>query len=425
MQGVGRIFERYRSGELEDDDEVAITHASEEDDYIPLSEAMVNIRFTLARAARERIIDQATEQLLEHAAKHLHYPKRTYSEVVAKACARGADPKQTAAFRAWVPHGHVDQKRADAEEMLSQMREHQRIGSPPVESRFSFEHTEWWDHARRSAGEFAGDPAGARRSILAERILDEARLNPDSYRVLHRDAVIRSFALDEAQRAAATPNDELIHVVEAAIAERYSIGSENDLNRWCADNDITPARLRRLVREEALVRWVQRTLRDVIGSRLFDCLRLTGDYHALSARARAKAQALDELGWAEAGFEEAGVREEDVLEWFFAERLSKPAPNDLEDFAHSTGFSDIEAFERAALREFLFRTRPESTRRSTSSHSRRRRLMTPSATVTPAAFDLLVQRLAESPAAPIGVRPSTIDTSVRSVTRSSAHPSTR
>src|ERR1700722_16706518 len=41
MQGVGWIFEAYRTGELEDDDEVAVTHEGKE--YRPLSEALVNL----------------------------------------------------------------------------------------------------------------------------------------------------------------------------------------------------------------------------------------------------------------------------------------------------------------------------------------------------------------------------------------------
>jgi len=59
MVGVGRIFEAYRSGALEpygdapfeDDDEVAVIHGPPETGYVALSEAMVNIRATLAEAA--------------------------------------------------------------------------------------------------------------------------------------------------------------------------------------------------------------------------------------------------------------------------------------------------------------------------------------------------------------------------------------
>src|SRR5437762_10719938 len=47
MEGVGTIFELYRDGVLEDDDEVAVVHGSAEVEFRAASEAMVNIRHTL------------------------------------------------------------------------------------------------------------------------------------------------------------------------------------------------------------------------------------------------------------------------------------------------------------------------------------------------------------------------------------------
>ena len=48
MRGIGRIYEDFRDGVLEDDDEVAVLHGPEELGYPPVTEAMVNIRATFA-----------------------------------------------------------------------------------------------------------------------------------------------------------------------------------------------------------------------------------------------------------------------------------------------------------------------------------------------------------------------------------------
>ena len=53
MRGVGRIFEAFRDGVLEDDDEVAVLHGPAEIGYLAASEPMVNIRETLALARDE------------------------------------------------------------------------------------------------------------------------------------------------------------------------------------------------------------------------------------------------------------------------------------------------------------------------------------------------------------------------------------
>jgi hypothetical protein len=54
MRGVGRIFEDFRDGRLEDDDEVAISHGPAETGYLALSQPMVNIRATLRARKPQR-----------------------------------------------------------------------------------------------------------------------------------------------------------------------------------------------------------------------------------------------------------------------------------------------------------------------------------------------------------------------------------
>ena len=62
MQGVGHVFQDFRDGVLEDDDEVAVVHAPAEIGFVAASEAMVNIRRTLAVAESEAVIGAATHR---------------------------------------------------------------------------------------------------------------------------------------------------------------------------------------------------------------------------------------------------------------------------------------------------------------------------------------------------------------------------
>ena len=73
MRGIGRIFEAYRAGELEDDDEVAVIHGPAETGYLALSEAMVNIREDFGAAERNSIVAVATRDALIRIAKELFY----------------------------------------------------------------------------------------------------------------------------------------------------------------------------------------------------------------------------------------------------------------------------------------------------------------------------------------------------------------
>jgi hypothetical protein len=58
MEGIGEIFEWYRDGYIEADDEVAVIHSKAENDYMPFSEALVNIRKTFFCAKEDSVIDQ-------------------------------------------------------------------------------------------------------------------------------------------------------------------------------------------------------------------------------------------------------------------------------------------------------------------------------------------------------------------------------
>src|SRR5205823_983384 len=88
MEGVGSIFEAYRTGALEDDDEVAVAQAPAELGFRALSDAMVDIRHTLELAVEASVLTAPIAAALESIAKALFYPDRRYSRVLQAAVAR-------------------------------------------------------------------------------------------------------------------------------------------------------------------------------------------------------------------------------------------------------------------------------------------------------------------------------------------------
>ena len=155
MIGVGAIFEAYRDGRLEDDDEVAIVHGPAELGYTALSEAMVNIRRTLADAVADRVLSRETGFRLESIAKELPYSQRGFARVARLGQAIGLPADELAGFVQWLPTGRVDQKREDARRMLDAMRLHLGRNASPQAARFHFEHTALWDRALRDAASLA------------------------------------------------------------------------------------------------------------------------------------------------------------------------------------------------------------------------------------------------------------------------------
>ncbi len=151
MTGIGAIFEAYKDGRLEDDDEVAVIHGPAELGYPALSEAMVNIRRTLSDAVVDGVIPPATARQIEAIAKALPYRDRGYGRVLRLAADRGVPAEELADFRTWLPGGRFDQKREDARQMLRAMRRWAAQGAAAADARFHFERTLLWETAVREA----------------------------------------------------------------------------------------------------------------------------------------------------------------------------------------------------------------------------------------------------------------------------------
>jgi len=151
MEGVGTVFELYRDGALEDDDEVAIAHGAAETGFRAASEAMVNIRQTLRKAELFGIVSTKSRTILEGIGKKLFYPDRSYEVLLRFAADHEIPATELARFRQWLPEGRVDQKRQDAVGMLRLMQSRLAQRLDPKVVSYSFQHTVIWESASREA----------------------------------------------------------------------------------------------------------------------------------------------------------------------------------------------------------------------------------------------------------------------------------
>jgi len=145
MEGVGTIYEHFASGELEDDDEVAVAHGSAEEGYLGLSIAMVDIRATLAAAEQQQIVVPATHAQLIRLAKALYYPDRFYPTILQQAKHEGARPSELESLRNWLPTGVIHQKRDDALAMLRRIRGLSDAGIEPKHVPYIVHQTHIWE----------------------------------------------------------------------------------------------------------------------------------------------------------------------------------------------------------------------------------------------------------------------------------------
>lgn len=296
MTGVGRIFEAYRDGEFEDDDEVAVVHGPADASYRATSEAMVNIRATLAVAEREGVLDPAARLALERLAKTLFYPARTYPRLLELAAQGRLPANQLEAFRAWLPDGRVDQKRADAIAMLRTMRERLATHPPPPRVSFRLEYTKFWDQFVQSAGLLDASAGNGADTIPFEALLDELRLNPDAYLEAHRECLLRRMILEQARRRGHAATPEKTRFQAEAFRQKHGLADSAAFEQWLAERQIPPERFVQWMEEEALIRAIGRDLWQQVRRELPELLRFSARYADLIERARQKQRALADAG---------------------------------------------------------------------------------------------------------------------------------
>jgi hypothetical protein len=144
MEGVGRIFEAFRDSVLDDDDEVALAHATAEHGYKPLSEAMVNLRAGLRRAEQRGLIGARTHRVLLDLAKQTFYPERSWQRLLRQGRDADLPGEELADLRRLVAAERPDQKREDAVELLRLLARERSAPRQAVAAAFDFEATGVW-----------------------------------------------------------------------------------------------------------------------------------------------------------------------------------------------------------------------------------------------------------------------------------------
>jgi hypothetical protein len=113
MIGHGRIFEWYRDGVIDADDEVALTYGPGELGYPSLSEPLVNIRATLAAAVPSLISVDERNRLIAHV-KALYFPERSFTRLLDTGPATEWRVDRRVALASFLRQSRIDQKRCDA-----------------------------------------------------------------------------------------------------------------------------------------------------------------------------------------------------------------------------------------------------------------------------------------------------------------------
>jgi hypothetical protein len=116
--GVGRIFELYRSGVIEGDDEVAVTYCPET--YRPQSEALASLRLALADAVQAGAVSSRMATRLVARLRRAYFPDRSRQRLLLEA-RQLAPTEELAALRQFLD-SCPDAKAQDARLLLGRLQ---------------------------------------------------------------------------------------------------------------------------------------------------------------------------------------------------------------------------------------------------------------------------------------------------------------
>jgi hypothetical protein len=232
MEGVGWVFEAFKNGALQDDDEVALLHADEDTGYRPLSTPMVNLRVGLVRAFERGMITATTLQTMIELAKRCFYPERSWRRLFHDAARDGIPVGELDELRRFIDAERPDIKREDAVELLGLL-----AASPPVpaasRSRVEFTRTVFWDNL----------------------VADERRLGRPSTGLVRREELRRFATATDAHIDQLRRDSLLIHLVQEACEM-----SGVELTQQVFDDAVQDFRLRHdLISHEAMSAWLERS----------------------------------------------------------------------------------------------------------------------------------------------------------------------
>ena len=343
MRGVGTVYRAYADGVLEDDDEVAVAHAGTEHGFRALSDAMVDVRATLAAAVGAGVIHEGTADGLVARIKSTFYAERALVAALDRA------DEEHELLRAWLPGGRVERKREDALELLRAIRRDLDDGLEPFRPTWTLQRTRYWEEARRSVEVAGSDEPGPTADAALDAVLDEVRLDPDAYKRLADRSLLTALARNAAVSFGV---DVSSWAREAALEEeRRARGllEPEDLDTWLDENDLDRTDLPEIGRRLAVLRWARDAHRDAVAGEMTLAVRADDTYAGLAGRAERKRELLASLP-----SDRATPGDEELVGWYFRERLGQKVPVALDAWATTNGWRHAAELVRALRREWWF-----------------------------------------------------------------------
>ena len=286
--GVGTVFEWYRHGVIEDDDEVALLHGPPESGFRPMSLPMVNIRASLAAAVSGGRMDAANAAEVALAAKSLFYADRNLIQILATGREAGLDGAALTAAEAALTIGYVDIKAVDARAVLQRVARLRAGDEPrPAVVAFDFQRSSVFEALYHLDRATCVDGAPVR----LEEIASYAALHHPGFQQIRTAALNRELAVFLGLLLGVRVTPEEIAAEGAAFRMSRRLEADDVFHAWLQVNAWSEADLGEYLAQEAVCRRLRQWIAFARGfdrgvRATLDQLRADGEFERLAAETR-------------------------------------------------------------------------------------------------------------------------------------------
>ena len=354
MVGVGRIFEAYRDGACEDDDEVTVVHGGAADGWRPLSEAMVNVRYGLAGALGTGCISQSTCDVVLAGLKRRHYPERTWALVPEIGRAERLPPGQVEALITYVKTEDTNLKRLDAIECLNRLVQLAAAPFEPFAAGFDFQASVFWTqlvNAVRLAPSAAATPAPTEAPVPIEAIRSHVAVVERDAESIFEGALFLYLAAKEAQRLGLQVTAGDAQRAAERFRRSHGLFSAAKTHLWLGENRAGSEQFSALMEMSALVEALLHRYASGVDAFLPAELLRRGRFASVWVAIQEKQALLDSLGLTHPSPEDAGTSANELVRFYEDHFRRLDAP--LKEHRERRGLADAGRFMRELLAEFM------------------------------------------------------------------------
>jgi hypothetical protein len=282
MRGVGRVFEWFRDGVLEDDDEVAVVHGPADTGYREQSVAMVNVRDAIASAIDSGVLRADAGAAIVAAAKGLYYADRNYPAIVSAARAQGVEDAALEAFSRLLSAFRPSLKQRDALAMLAAIREHVAGGRQPQRVSFQLENTLLLEAIRNEVRFKMTARLPEPYDVDADRVV----AGGERLKFLRKKVLLRHLALQYAERLGITIAPDEIQEMSHAFRRQFGLTTRTEMMAWMHSEGLDLDAFTEVMREFCAVKKMEQLFVHEIDRRVPSHMRVNSARDWQHARAK-------------------------------------------------------------------------------------------------------------------------------------------